>query len=67
MPNRKVKCLIGVKLEETLEELDEHENENTTSEAEEDNLEATDSSSNESVTPPNLEKRVRRVPTYLQD
>lgn len=53
--------------EETLEELNEHENENTTTEAEEDNLEAIDSSSNESVTPPNLEKRVRRVPTYLQD
>lgn len=42
----------GEAYEEALEELDEHEDKNTTSEIEEENLENEDSSSNEAVTPP---------------
>ncbi|KAI5403079.1 hypothetical protein KIW84_050605 [Lathyrus oleraceus] len=57
----------GEAYKEALEELDGHEDENTTSEVEEENFEVVDSSSNEVVYPPTLERRGRRIPTYLQD
>ncbi|KAI5447962.1 hypothetical protein KIW84_015413 [Lathyrus oleraceus] len=57
----------GEAYEEALEELDEHEDENTTSESEEEHLETEDSSSNEVKTPPTLAKRTRKTPIYLQD
>ncbi|KAI5411289.1 hypothetical protein KIW84_056403 [Lathyrus oleraceus] len=57
----------GEAYEESLEELDENEDENTTSESEEEHLETEDSSSNEATTPPTLAKKTRKTPIYLQD
>lgn len=57
----------GEAYEEALEELDEHEDENTTSELEEENLETENSSLNEVVIPPTLVKRTRKTLIYLQD
>lgn len=57
----------GEAYEEALEKLDEHEDENTTSESKEEHLETEDSSSNEATTPQTLAKRTRKTPIYLQD